>query len=88
MYLVCVDCDALLEPWKKAEEGGSQLAGLAPRECPSVWVCGDLGGLSGCGVARVRETIFSAECSATPPPPPQLPACSVPGFLGPFYRDR
>lgn len=36
VYLMCVGCDALLELRKKAEEGGSQLTGLAPRECPLI----------------------------------------------------
>lgn len=33
---MCVGCDALLGLREKAEEGGSQLAGLAPRECPVI----------------------------------------------------
>lgn len=55
--MMCVGCDAVLEHRKKAEEGGSQLAGLAPRECPSFWVCRDFGGLSGRG-ARARNHFF------------------------------
>lgn len=46
---MCVGRDALLEFRKKAGEGGGQLTGLAPRECPSFWVCRELGGLSGRG---------------------------------------
>lgn len=54
VYLVCVGCDALLENRRKAEEGGSHLASLAPRECPSSRVCRDLGGFNGRG-ARARN---------------------------------
>ena len=58
---VCVGCAALLEHRGKVEEGGSQLAVLAPCECPLSRVRRDLSGFDGRGVARVRETTFSAE---------------------------
>lgn len=44
---------------------GRQLADLAPRECSSFRVSSDLSGFDGRGVARVRETTFSAESGAT-----------------------
>lgn len=50
----CVLVATLLEHRRKAEEGGSPLASLAPRECPSSRVCRDLGGFSGRG-ARARN---------------------------------
>lgn len=49
-----VGCDALLENRGKTEEGGSHLASLTPRECPSSRVCRDLGGFNGRG-ARARN---------------------------------
>lgn len=63
VFGVCWLCRSARAP--RVRGRARQLADLAPRECSSFRVSSDLSGFDGRGVARVRETTFSAESGAT-----------------------